>query len=93
MADYTLEIPESLLNQASRIAEQTRISVNQLLISAIAEKISALQTEAYFHDRQARGDLAAFDAWLSASPDAPPMEGDELEHAVTERCPGPTTTV
>jgi len=37
-----------------------------------------LETQAYFQERRARADVAAFNAWLSASPDAPPMEGDEL---------------
>jgi hypothetical protein len=37
-----------------------------------------LKTETYFRDRQARGELNAFDTWLNASPDAEPMTGDEL---------------
>jgi hypothetical protein len=51
--------------------------MNQFFVTAIAEKISALKTEAYFRERQARGDLAAFDAWLDVSPDAAPAPGDE----------------
>jgi hypothetical protein len=52
--------------------------MNQFFVTAIAEKISALKTETYFRERQARGDLAAFDSWLAASPDAPPPPGDKL---------------
>jgi hypothetical protein len=52
-------------------------TMNPFFVTAIAEKVSALKTEAYFRERQARGDLAAFDAWLEASPAAAPMEGDE----------------
>ncbi|AGA32227.1 hypothetical protein TVNIR_0525 [Thioalkalivibrio nitratireducens DSM 14787] len=51
--------------------------MNQFFVTAIAEKVSALKTEAYFLERQSRGDLAAFDDWLSSSPDEPPIEGDE----------------
>ncbi len=40
-------------------------------MTAIAEKVSALKTEAYFRERQARGDITAFDDWLDASPDKP----------------------
>jgi hypothetical protein len=43
-----------------------------------AEKVSALKTKTYFRERQARGDLATFDTWLAASPEAPPLPGDKL---------------
>jgi hypothetical protein len=46
-------------------------------VAAIAKKVSALKTEAYFRKRQARGEPIAFDAWLAASSDAPPLQGDE----------------
>jgi hypothetical protein len=52
--------------------------MNQFFVMAIAEKVSALKTETYFRERQARGELNAFDIWLNASPDAEPMAGDEL---------------
>ena len=41
-------------------------------------KVSGLKTEAYFRERQSRGELNAFDTWLNASPDVEPMAGDEL---------------
>jgi len=50
----------------------------QFFVTAIAEKVSALKTEAYFRERQAPGDLAAFAAWLAASLEATPLAGDEL---------------
>jgi hypothetical protein len=78
MANYALRVPESLFAYARKVAEEERVSMNQFFITAIAEKISALKTETYFRERQARGDLAAFDSWLAASPDAPPPPGDEL---------------
>lgn len=46
--------------------------MNQFFIMAIAEKVSALKTLAYFRERMARGDLDAFDAWMEAGPDVPP---------------------
>jgi hypothetical protein len=77
MANYALRVPESLFAYARKVAEEEQISMNQFFVTAIAEKISALKTEAYFRERQARGDLAAFDAWLDVSPDAAPAPGDE----------------
>jgi hypothetical protein len=52
--------------------------MNQFFVTAIAEKVSALRTESYFKERQARGDLTGFDAWLAASPDVPPEPRDAL---------------
>jgi hypothetical protein len=78
MANYALRVPESLFAYARKVAEEERVSMNQFFVTAIAEKISALKTETYFRERQARGDLVAFDSWLAASPDAPPPPGDKL---------------
>lgn len=77
MANYALRVPESLFAYAREVAESEHVSMNQFFVTAIAEKISALKTEAYFRERQARGELAGFDAWLSASPDVAPTAGDE----------------
>jgi hypothetical protein len=52
--------------------------MNQFFVTAIAQKVSALKTESYFRERAARGQDAAFDAWLEASPDASPDAGDEI---------------
>jgi len=78
MANYALRVPESLFAYARKVAEEEQVSMNQFFVTAIAEKVSALKTEAYFRERQARGDLCAFDDWLAASPEAVPEPGDEL---------------
>lgn len=78
MANYALRVPESLFAYARKVAEEEQVSMNQFFVTAIAEKISALKTETYFRERQARGEPGAFDTWLNASPDAEPMAGDKL---------------
>jgi len=78
MANYALRVPDSLMNYARQVAEEEHVSMNQFFVTAIAEKVSALKTEAYFRERQARGEMAGFDAWLAASPEAEPMQGDDL---------------
>lgn len=82
MAQYALRLPDSLLAYARQVAQEEHVSMNQLFLTAIAEKLSALKTEAYFRERRHRADVAAFDAWLEAVPDVPPDAGDAL--------PGPT---
>lgn len=76
MANYALRVPESLFAYARQLAEEENTSMNQFFVTAIAEKISALKTEAYFRERRARGTPDGMDAWLAASPDAPPLPGD-----------------
>jgi hypothetical protein len=78
MANYALRVPESLFAYARKVAEEENVSMNQFFVTAIAEKVSALKTEAYFRERRERGDLGDFDAWLAASPDREPDAGDEL---------------
>ena len=78
MANYALRVPESLFAYAREVAAEENVSMNQFFVTAIAEKVSALKTEAYFRERRARGDLASFDDWLTASPDQAPEPGDEL---------------
>jgi hypothetical protein len=78
MANYALRLPESLFEYARGVAEEEKVSMNQFFVTAIAEKVSALKTESYFRERIARGDDAAFDTWLDASPAVPPEAGDEM---------------
>ena len=78
MTNYALRVPESLFTYVRKVAEEDHVSMNQFFVMAIAEKVSALKTEAYFRERQSRGELNAFDTWLNVSPDVEPMAGDEL---------------
>ncbi len=78
MANYALRLPESLMDYARLVAAEEQVSMNQFFVAAIAEKVSALKTQSFFAERQARGDLKAFDDWLSLSPDEVPLPGDEL---------------
>lgn len=83
MANYALRVPESLFTYARKVAEEEQVSMNQFFVMAIAEKISALKTEAYFRERQGRGELTAFDHWLDASPDVEPLKGDEMHLCIS----------
>jgi hypothetical protein len=78
MANYALRVPESLFAYARKVAEEEQVSMNQFFVAAIAEKVSALKTAAYFQERQVRGELSDFDEWLAGSPAVAPEAGDEL---------------
>jgi len=60
------------------LAKREGISINQLIATALAEKISALDTIEYLEERAARGSRDAYLEILSRVPSRPPDPGDEL---------------
>jgi hypothetical protein len=54
------------------------ISLNQFINVAVAEKLSALETDEFFRTRAATGKRDAFLAFLDGAGDEEPCEGDRL---------------
>ena len=78
-SNFALRLQPSLLEEARRLAEQEGVAVNQLINVAVAEKLSALRTEAYFLERSARSDVKKARRVLNkAGKGNPPVKGDEL---------------
>lgn len=75
---YPLRLPRSLKAAVERLSAEEGTSINQFVATAVAEKVSALQTAQYFADRRNRADFEAFDRLLSRSGGEPPREGDEV---------------
>jgi hypothetical protein len=61
-----------------RLSREDRTSINQFVATAVAEKVSALQTATYFEDRKARADFKAFDKIMKRKGGKPPIKGDEM---------------
>ena len=78
MSTMSLRLPKYLHESAREIAGKQHISVNQLVSTALAEKISALATEEYLDRLVAGSGREAFDLALSKVQDRPPMTGDEI---------------
>lgn len=55
MSTLSIRIPESLHESLKVIAKKDRVSINQFIASAVAEKITALETEVYLSSRGKRG--------------------------------------
>jgi hypothetical protein len=70
MSALSIRLPESLHKYAREYAAQEGISVNQLISTALAEKLSALATEDFLEPRAKRGSRKRFDAALAKVPDA-----------------------
>ncbi|MEZ5477281.1 MAG: toxin-antitoxin system HicB family antitoxin [Thiolinea sp.] len=78
MSQYALRLPDSLLKQARKTAKRDNVSMNQLFITAIAEKLAVLEAESLITQRAAQANLDAFKRILDRVPNAPPLPGDEV---------------
>ncbi len=80
MSRYALRLPDSLFEAAKALAEQEHTSLNQLFLTAIAEKVSALRTASYFRERAAHADEHAFAGVLEKIQQrgGPIVPGDEV---------------
>ena len=78
MSTMSLRLPDYLHKSARQLAKSEHISVNQLVATALAEKISALATEDYLDALAAQGSREAFNQVMSKVKERPPISGDEL---------------
>jgi hypothetical protein len=81
MGALSLRLPESLHKKLGEVAEREGVSINQLISSAVAEKMSALMTQEYLAARAKRASRKRFEAVLSKVPDIEPAENDRLPAA------------
>lgn len=79
VATFPLRLPVSLKAALERIAERDGTSMNQFLVIAAAEKISAMETENFFAERRARADREAFRRILNRKGGEPPRPEDTLD--------------
>ena len=73
-----LRLPRSVKNGVERWAKRDGTSMNQLIASAVAEKLSALETAEFFEERAQRADVATFERIMSRAGGEPPRAGDDL---------------
>jgi predicted transcriptional regulator len=78
MPKITLRLPDSLHRRVRELAEEEKVSINQFIALALAEKISALDTETYLAERAKRGDKEKFKRALAKVADREPEDFDKL---------------
>ncbi|MBK6431463.1 MAG: toxin-antitoxin system HicB family antitoxin [Anaerolineae bacterium] len=80
MSALSLRLPESLHAQVRELAERDKVSINQFVTLAVAEKVAALRTLDYIEQRGRRGSRTRFDRVLQAVAEAnlEPYEADRL---------------
>ncbi len=78
MSALSLRLPESLHNAAKVLAKKEHISINQLIMLALAEKIAALEAVDYLDTRAKKGNRAKYLAVLKKAPNIKPDDEDKL---------------
>jgi hypothetical protein len=78
-AVISVELPTPTLEDASRVAEQSGMSVADWIGVTVADRLREQRLTAEFYRRRALGgDSQTLLALLDKAPDAPPVAGDEL---------------
>ncbi len=88
MSTLSVRLPTSLHRQLRELAEREGVSMNQLISSAVGEKLASLLTVEYLRGRGGQGRRSVYDRVLRRVRKVPPQGGDELpnkESRLTKR--------
>jgi len=78
-AIFLIKLPISLKRAAERLAKEDGVSLNQWIATAVAQKISAVDTAAEFvSKRRGKATGKGLMKFLKTAPKRPPDLGDEL---------------
>lgn len=78
MSTLSIRLPNSIHEKVKELAKKEGVSMNQLINSAVSEKLSALMTVEYLKERGKAGSREKFEQVLSKVPDTKPDERDQL---------------
>lgn len=78
MSAISLRLPNSIHDRARVLSKRDRVSINQFVATAVAEKISAIETEDYLAKRAKRASREKFEAALAQVPDREPDAHDKF---------------
>ena len=76
MSTISLRLSDSLHKQIKELAKREQISINQLIATAVAEKMAALMTESYLSERAKRGSRSKFSRVLKKVRSRPALPED-----------------
>ena len=75
---FPLRLPVSLKNAVVEYSQEDNTSINQFVVIAVAEKLSAMKTAEFFAERRRRADPETALAILSRKGGQPPDPEDRL---------------
>ncbi|AXQ96120.1 hypothetical protein ORIO_20715 (plasmid) [Cereibacter azotoformans] len=80
MSSYALRMPDHLMQQAREASAQDNVSINQLLVTLVAEGLGHRRALMEMKERAARGNPeAALHILQTVVPDVPPDPDDEIK--------------
>ena len=79
VSTFPLRLPVSMKKALEEISKRDGTSMNQFLVIAAAEKISAMETERFFEERRKRANDAEFLRILNREGGEPPLPEDRIE--------------
>ena len=78
MSAISIRLPNSLHRKVKEVAQRDNVSINQIITLAVAEKLSALETEDYLGKRSRKASKARFQKALRKIPARNPESHDKL---------------
>jgi hypothetical protein len=78
---WPLRLLRSVKAEVARLAKEDGISINQFVATAVAEKLAAMSTAAFFAERSERADMKAFDRLIRRQGGEPPQPDDTIAWA------------
>ena len=76
MSTLSIRLPDSLHRQVRELSLQDGISINQFIVSAVAEKTAAFLTQSYLEER---GKLASREKFVNALAKVADVEPEEFD--------------
>jgi hypothetical protein len=76
---YPLRLPSSVKAEVVRRAKADGVSINQFVATAVAEKLAAMNTAAFFAARREQADFEAFDRIMRREGGESPRPDDSLD--------------
>jgi hypothetical protein len=77
-SNYALRLPASLKRAAEEVVREDGTTLNQFIVSAVAEKLAVLKAADYFARRGARADFVGFDRLMRRRGGGAPRADDVL---------------
>jgi predicted transcriptional regulator len=74
----SVRLPDSLHRKVKEVAQRDNVSINQMITLALAEKLSALETEGYLGRRAGKASKAKFQKVLKKISTVNPEKADRL---------------
>ena len=78
MKTLTVRLPNTVHTELKKLSKSEGISLNTLIATAVAEKLSALETQTILEERAKRGSREKFLAALQTVPNVKPDAEDAL---------------